>query len=744
MKRTEQARRRTGGYVSYVMVLSTGLVILTLMLGTYRSAMNSQQTQRDVTLRVDYAEKEDAVLRAIVNLTPNRAIRAMRAGSDSAEVRDELRWRRIFSDALNQVNARESTDAAVLQQLGLDGTRRTTSGDAEYDDILAVFDPIEPDPHDWDVSPATGRELGPGFPISLDASSSAAEARDRLYPIISRDKEYGSRAEGEVGLPVADYPQFNRISYPDIRFGYARPGEPFIAKRNWWAFSLDLADADDHVTGMELAERDFVLSIYEIPSQLAISAEAFAVLGEYADGSAWQNTEIKGGVYATRARVGENFSLERITGRRGLEFGASSSVGGDAITGDPFAPGERESYELERHAQVGAERFMPVSLASEGGRAAFVPINRGMDFFDRYAHDEETNTVSPTTWNEYSVGAMQCAMRLDITEVAGESDPTPTELEFSYIKDGERISRPMEIDPTQPPGRDVLPNGYVYEVREYNDQVTDADVVDFGNVPHDVAYGSDDAGGGYFFKYGVTGRVEFSNDTFGDPNVGYRKAGYSRPSVPFAFTWLHESKPCLEIRPERFPEFLELIGADGPEVNHSMAVNVDHPGNSHIHKPSIPSTDFDYGVIVKEAADLTEFTRGFSLVTNLRVYLADDFNVVQGTPPAGWDEAADGPYYPPASLFAPEKRYGGEIEPLGLQVSGQLGSLAGKDGEDGESVHLLEMRTARDNDVARDQVQVNLSQIAHPAALPPVTMMNWLIVLEERRAEFHEGTEAPN
>jgi hypothetical protein len=34
------------------------------------------------------------------------------------------------------------------------------------------------------------------------------------------------------------------------------------------------------------------------------------------------------------------------------------------------------------------------------------------------------------------------------------------------------------------------------------------------------------------------------------------------------------------------------------------------------------------------------------------------------------------------------------------------------------------------------QITVNLSPLTHPAQLPPITMMNWLGVLEERRKEF--------
>jgi hypothetical protein len=37
---------------------------------------------------------------------------------------------------------------------------------------------------------------------------------------------------------------------------------------------------------------------------------------------------------------------------------------------------------------------------------------------------------------------------------------------------------------------------------------------------------------------------------------------------------------------------------------------------------------------------------------------------------------------------------------------------------------------------------VNLRPITHPAELPPVTMMNWLVVIEERRKMFYTGAGA--
>lgn len=709
------------GYVSYVMVLTLGIVVIGMLMSTFKTSIRSQEVQSKAGLRIDYAEKEEAVLWSIVNLVPNRAMRAMQHNSDAANSnRAPLRWKQIFSEALDQANARVSMDADVVSTFELEGAFTATRGDSAYTNILTTFDPIEPDPHSWDVSPSTGRLLGPGFPPPLDSDNTAVNDRDKRYPIISHDKIYKARAQAALGLPVDEHPRFNLLPYPDIRFGYANPGDAFVAKRNWWAFSFDLAEDDDHITGLDNYERDFVVSIYEIPSQLGISAEAFTVLGKHADGTLWQNTSIEGGVFATRARIEDGMDLARVAGRRGIELSTSAKVGDQQFASDPFAPGVREQFELDH------QDFMPVYLSSEAGRAAFIPINRGSDFFDRHVHGAENLTLSTTSWNEYSVGALQCAMRLDISEARADDDPEPTELTFEYFRGGSRVAMTIDLDSGPESG---LPPGYIYCCQENQSHTFDS--------PVDVAYGKD---GQFAFMSGVTGTITFNNATFGDPNVGVLKAGYFRPSYPFEYTLLHSSKPCLTVYPERFPAFLDHLGADDTSVNDSLVVNVDYVNSSHLKQPTIPPDDLDYGVVLKECADLTGFPNGFSMVSNLRLYIADHFNTVETAPPAG--SGIPTPFFPPCSLFAPEKRYGGDVDPFRLKISGQMGSLAGDDGS-GESVHLLDLVMASEADADTDRLEVNLSPISHPAALPPITMMNWLVVVEERRREFYEGSQAP-
>lgn len=96
---------------------------------------------------------------------------------------------------------------------------------------------------------------------------------------------------------------------------------------------------------------------------------------------------------------------------------------------------------------------------------------------------------------------------------------------------------------------------------------------------------------------------------------------------------------------------------------------------------------------------------------------------------------------PPCSLFAPEKRYGVDVNPFGVSLSGQIGSLAVGDkvntGDTVKTVRPLDSKNMAGTAIASDRIEVNLSPLLHPAELPPITMMNWLVLLEERRSEYY-------
>ncbi len=708
------------GAVSFLMVLVIGTLLLLLTIYTYRQAVASHEAASFVQLSTDYSEKEDTILRAVVALTPNRAIMAMQGGAnDNSTRREPLRWESIFSDAIDLANARTSISDGLKSSLGISNLIVANSGDSSIEEPKLIFDPIPTDTSSFKseyLSAGINRDLGSQFPPPLQTGSAQIMSYDEDYPIISTQKIYSNLASGKVGLSVTEYPIYNLLKYPQINFGYAKPGDDFVAKRNWWAFNMNLANSEDDSTKAARMDRTFVLSIYEIPSQLAISASSFMSLGEFGNGQSWGNVTISGGVFASKAVVQGDTSLTALASRRGMSLSSDAVIGGESFVSSPFTPGVREVYQLTEGD------FFPVSLASEGGRVAFVPINREAAFLDRFVHSTESNTISPTKWNDYSAGALQCAMRLDIIECVSSLNPQPTKLRFSYYKGGVRQS--MTIDLVNGPVSGLAP-GYIFACNQNQ-------TYNFGTSVVDLAYGRD---GAYFYEYGATGWVTYNNERFGNPYPGYLKAGYYKPSYPFEVKTLDNGKHCVYVYPQRMEKFLDAINADDTSINNSLVVNVDYTaatGSVNLDKPGIPCTELDYGVVLEECADMTSFPKGFSLVTNLRTYIGDDFNVVPGTPPAGY--APSDTYYPPCSLFAPEKRFGVDIDPYAVQVSGQVGSLASD--SQAEAVRPLDSKSASGVDYGSDRITVNLRPIPHPAELPPITMMNWLVVLQEVRNEF--------
>jgi len=706
--KTNPKQRRPAGYVAYVMVISTAAILTFMLIFAYKRALLSQSVQSDIQLRMDYNEKEDVILRSIVAITPNRAMRAMRNGSAAAgTARDSLRWQNIFADAVIQANAGSSISTEGKRTIGQANSVSSNAGDGALGSTNLIFRNVHGAGNTVYVTPGINRTLSTGFPEALASSDGTVNTNDLVYPIIGNSKNYTGLAAGE----------YKTLKYPAINFGYAKPGENFLAKRNWWGFSMDLADHDDGLTSAALSRREFVLSIYEVPSQLAISASSFVNLGKYKDGVDWNNIDISGNVFADSAVVEAGVTLPGLSTRGGLTLDRNATVGGKKFDGNPFQPGVREQYEVTNGG------YFPISMPSESGRASFIPINRGADFFDRHSvtNDDESNTLSTTTWNDYSSGARQCAMRLDVTKVTAGSSPSPTEFRFRYLQGGV-LAPPLDLEPIQGT-TSSLPRGFTH--------VANRNQTYYFSEPVDVAYGTTSK---LYFKSGVSGNITFSDSTFGWSGSGTRR-GYVRPRVPFTTTVGPEGRICVSVFPERFPKFLAAIGGDNVTVNNSLVVNSDYRSNVAVKKPSFPIVSGDFGLILNECANLSSFTKGFSLVTNYRLYIGSDFNTVSIAAPGGYTGTL--PYYPPCSLFAPEKRFGADSSPYAVGVTGQIGSLASKKVSDTDiPARPLDSRGIYNDLLNPANTTMNLRPLIDPADLPPVTMMNWLVVIEERRREF--------
>lgn len=638
MKPEIQLRRaRDCGYITFLLVMSTALVAFSLLLVAYKATLRAQETQKTVQVRVDVAQRESAILRSILAVVPNKAIQCMRENSSLAPT--PMNWTTIFTESIALANAADADADGV----GAAVASARLANPANF--TGAVSNIFRAASGSGLVSAGVNTQISSDYPPFLTTAAATATL-DATYPIIAETKTYGANAAGTAQLSTSLYPIYNRIPYPNIRFGYAQPGASFVAKRNYWAFSIRYPEI---VPGVSRTRKHYVLSLYEVPSQVALSASAFMSLGRYSTGQKWSGVQIDGAVFGERILAEESLSLNRLSSRTGIDIqsGAAQTVGGTTVQGGFDSGNTMQSYEAANDA------MFPVSVAGGSGRVAFVPLNRGLDFYRFINTTADPNRLSPTSWNDYTVGARRCAIQVRVTRCTSTSDQTPTRIVVAYLT-------------SSGTGSFTLTRGT--------------------NWPTDSQSGG--------------------------------------TAIPFQTETTETGRRCLTVHVNRLAGWLNTRGALGVATNNSIAINPDS-SQSSVRTHTFPSSSLDMGVVLRGGGNLTSFTNGFSLVTNVRLFFGDDLNTVATTPPAG--SGLTGTFYPPLSIFAPEKRWGVTSAPRIVRFRGQLGAL---DSGSGEMIRPLDLRTGGTDGVA-DVMDAVLTGITSPAQLPPITFPNWLLTIEE-------------
>ncbi|MDF1656781.1 MAG: hypothetical protein P1U58_04170 [Verrucomicrobiales bacterium] len=660
------------GYATFAMVAAISLAMLTLLTLNLAGSLKSMDVQKTAQMKQDYSQREDAILNSLLHIVPNKAIGAMKR--DSADSVADYTWETIFDEALDLANAEQAVSPQLLGELGLDNAISANTGDSAVDNINTLIDRPSRSPLSgdgivnggnwWEYWMLFEDHLYDYLPAPLMVSNAHA-VLDKTYPIVSEEKRYVYNYQSynqiyHKGLQLSSdtYPLYNQLVYPDVKFGYKRPGDLFVAKRNWWVFSLTFGQNDVQNTGVPPVTRDYLLSIYEVPSQLPISSSTTMNVGAFADGTAWGNVTIDGSVYASRLNTEGDVEITdgALAARETVTVSNTTLVDGTKIENNFDDLGTRESRSADK-----GKSFYGASVSGNGGKVAFVPINRGNSFLWPGSDGDVSERISPTGWNYYSRGASQCAMRLEMREMASTSEQLATQVRFHYTAD----------------------DGSVRTIT-----YTRGD-----NWPTDA-----EAGGELF---------------------------------PFQTTQLENTRYAIAFYPNRLETFIDGIDDAAPlSVNNSICI-YPNTGRATVNTPSIPAADDDPAVTLRGCKDLTNFPTGFSLVTRYRLYIAESFNIVQTAPPANSGLPSNAEFYPPSSLFAPEKRFGESVlveHPV--SIKGQLSSLKTSAGY---QFNPLELQSGDDSTVGSTMVNADLVDLRTPAELPPVHMMNWLVTIEPIR-----------
>ena len=664
---TQSAASR--GYATMAIVSSISLIIISMLAFNIIGNIRSIDSQAKAQVKQDFSQKEDAILNSLIHIVPNKAIGAMQRYS--ANNPENFTWDTIFEEAMAMANAEQSISPQLLNSLNLGTAITANSGDTSYETV-ANFVNAPVVTHDgssnrvnggnwWEYMMLGNARVGTKVPAALQLSYSDY-LLDKQYPIISLDKKHVNWYTKGLGLSADAYPLYNLIQYPDVKFGYKRPGEYFVAKRNWWVFSLTFGQHNQQQTGIPPVTKDYVISIYEVPSQIPLSGDALLKIGQFADGTAWENVSLDGSVYAESLETEGTVSLTSgaISARKDVTLNDSTSVEGRAVTDGFDAMGQRESRVVDATSgAVSDSDFYDASTGGNVGKVAFIPINRGNTTLINGSDGLRSERISPTGWNWYSRAAPKAQMTLEIRNVADVDDQMPTQIRFRY--------------------------------RNTSNSLVTVTYTRGSNWPSEQ-----EAGGSTF---------------------------------PFQSDELDNTRKALIVHMDRLPAFINsLANTGGVEMNNSLYI-FNGTFNSAVAVPEIPSRDNDMAVSLRGGKDMTAFTSGFSLVSRYRVYIADSLNSIPATVPANAGLPAGTVFYPPLSIFAPEKRFGESLTVRNpVQISGQLSSL--KIGN-ADTINPLEFLDGSDTRVAADKINADLKTLSSPAELPPIHMMNWLVTIEE-------------
>ncbi len=412
--------KRDSGYASLPIVTGLAIMFTLSLTMLFKSALMNRDQASKSQLRVDYRQREEVLLRALVATFPGRAMECMKANYAEGAKHS---WSTIFADAVALSASSRRLSPEALQSLGLVGKLSGDVGDHDSTEVQSWITSLTGEP--GRVTPGTTSyadvfslpALAGKVPPLLDADT-AMQTADAQRPIVTPLKHYGTQVPGLLA-DVSVHPVYNLIPYPNIRFGYAAPGEPFVAKRNWWAFTVNYGNGNNTVA------RHYVLSLYEIPSQMPIEAATFAAIGAHQDGTAWNadTVNIEGSVYAARMSVaGSSYGAERLAGRSGIEMTSALDLGGVTMGSDFDALGERERLQAEQGTDV-----LPVSLSANSGRLTFLPLPTGSNYLQRSPPGTTLNS-----FEDYIAGGQQCVITVEATEMVSYEDQTPTSIRVRF------------------------------------------------------------------------------------------------------------------------------------------------------------------------------------------------------------------------------------------------------------------------------------------------------------------------
>jgi hypothetical protein len=617
MTGTNLQRKRSKQGASLILLVGIiGLAFIVTVAAFLVAASNGQDTARLASAKVDIATREDVVMREILQQTATGLLPGNAGVSGTPQP-----WTAILTSAVNPLNAGNtylnSTELAFVKSnlpspaptvvipanLGDTGATPVLgifqgySGNLPYggtSGLLNVVTAASASP-----SPSTLYNATVQPPLmnwsSGSLSSTTALSTPQEFFLGSQYSSSSSTAYAPV-TNLSPSSRWGNIAYPNIRFGYKQSGDTnFIARRVWWLIPVlysttqqivqVLASASAQVSPTPTifrypsATAYYVLSVYEIPSQLPISGNANLQIGLNADGTAWGSTiQVAGSIYGGQVQLSGG-TFTGVSSRQQVNVLVGATVGGiNYGTSNLFdqpgtGTGTRENIALTKNPGATA----PVSVAGNDGKVLLVPVMPGNQFYMSVA-------TTPTNWDLYARPYYRCRIRIIISGTNSTIIYSPSQTpQINTAAGAITVQTIVSLDALKLPDQ-IL--GFPDSAAATNTTVTQSSIA-AGGLP---AY------------------LNYTSTAAGDRNLLI-------VDVPALVTALGGGT-LIQNAPQLYSIYIGSNPTTEPAASPSPA----------------PPPYTEPGIGITNTNDLSAFTSGLSIVSNQTLYLLGSFNQVATTP----------------------------------------------------------------------------------------------------------------
>jgi hypothetical protein len=597
---TNLQRKRSDHGASLILLVSIiGLAFIVTVAALLVAASYSQDRARLASAKVDVATREDALMREILRETAA----GLAPGTDTNGVTAApASWTSIMTAATTNLHAISYVDQGELQKLGITGVTTVTTanlGDTGGGNPLDIFQGYTGAPHSadvpWSEVPFGGTSgLANCVPnLAVDPNGNVIDPLLMNWPGIvsatagTTPQEFFLGSLNKAGTPSTQSSgnRWAQLSYPNIRFGYKQPGNSFVARRVWWRIPVVYQPAQPNaeyqaitdpasVNSYKIVQANYVLSVYEIPSQLPISGNANLQIGADSSGTAWgNNISVTGSISGNQITLSGG-TYNGVSSRQQVYVANRTTVGGVPYsvdnTGSAFdQPGTRENMAVQNPTAFPPGAAAPVSVAGNDGKVLLVPVMPGNNFYMKVP----AGTEKP--WDLYARPYYRCRIRVIISG-------TDSNLIYNSLTGVTNTTTAGAITVTiysSPDSPTPLP---------------------------DRILGFPDSSAGPPAVYTQSNLPSYMNYTSTDSTV---------------------TAPGRNILVIDVGQMVATLGG-GTLANVAPRLYSIYIGSNPTTEPDTPSTPSDPGVAIKGTNDLSAFTSGLSIVSNQTLYLLDQFNQV--------------------------------------------------------------------------------------------------------------------